>query len=82
MLLKLYPDHPWRTERFSKDTTTYWKNLENQVLFSSLESNFPKKKFMDELGQKLGVKDWKDWYKVKSDDIMNNGGVYLSNFPL
>lgn len=30
---------------------------------------------MDELGQKLGVKDWKDWYRIKSDDIMNHGGV-------
>lgn len=43
----------------------YWKDVENQ------------RRFITEIGEKLGVKKIEDWYNVSRNDIMKQGGRAL-----
>src|SRR5690606_10752133 len=57
MLKKVYPEHEWDPLRFGKVPQGYWHNLDNQ------------RKFLDRIGEELGVKELDDWYKVDSEEV-------------
>lgn len=48
-------------QRKSNSTVEHWKNIEAQ------------REFFDKLAQKLNVNTFEDWYKVKYDDVVENG---------
>lgn len=64
MLRDTYREHPWEIGKFSKAPQSYWSSSHSQ------------KKFILELGEKLGIKtgDYASWYKITVDDILRHGG--------
>jgi len=58
LLTVVYPHHPWDLSRFASKPRHYWTSLENQ------------KRFMDELGRKIGVKELDDWYCVQGSKLI------------
>lgn len=67
LLKAVYSDHPWDDSLFAKRPQSYWKSRENQ------------RKFMEELGRKLGISpdDFEAWYKVTTFDLIENGASTL-----
>lgn len=69
LLTAVYPNHSWEISKFSKKPQNYWQSLENQ------------KRFMDELGQKIGVsseEELEKWYGYTYELLDQNGGRGLS----
>jgi len=64
MLQNVYKDFEWDPLRFSQVPRNYWVSMENQ------------RRFMDDLGLKLGIPpgDYAAWYKVSYKTIIENGG--------
>jgi len=64
-LMKLYPEYPWDPLRFQVVRRNTWKSEANR------------KEFMDNIGKKLGVEHWEDWYKFVQRDVLNQSrGAY------
>jgi len=61
LLAAVYPDHPWNVAKFAKRPQRYWSSLENQ------------KKFMDELGETIGLRDLNGWYSINMTDLLPLG---------
>jgi len=67
-LLSIYPRHPWDLSKFSfRDTGMLNDKAKQRELF-------------DEIGKKLNVKTWEDWYKVNSKDVKDLSPTLLSYF--
>ena len=69
LLSKVYPNHPWDLSKFASKPSNYWASMENQ------------KRFMDDLGTKIGIsseKDFARWYEQSSRIVADNGGSGLS----
>eukprot|EP01114_Cavostelium_apophysatum_P020381 TRINITY_DN6811_c0_g1_i1.p1 TRINITY_DN6811_c0_g1~~TRINITY_DN6811_c0_g1_i1.p1 ORF type:complete len:459 (+),score=101.36 TRINITY_DN6811_c0_g1_i1:103-1479(+) len=60
-----YPDHPWKTYRFSRVPTDFWKDPNNH------------RAFVEDLGKSLGFTTFEDWYKVKEEDFLQHHGSGL-----
>jgi len=77
LLTAIYPNHPWDISKFSKRPQNYWSSLENQ------------RRFMDELGKKLGINseaDFEKWYSQSVEVLAQQSGgglsnIYKKNFP-
>jgi len=67
ILNAVYPEVAWQPSLFASLPRNYWKS----------ESN--RKRFMDELGAKLGIieKEREGWYKVSSQTLSDHGGSAL-----
>jgi len=65
MLAAVYPDHSWDTSKFSRSLFNDWSSLENQ------------RKFMDNLGKKLGLHDLDGWYSVSTKELSPHVGGLL-----
>eukprot|EP01114_Cavostelium_apophysatum_P008802 TRINITY_DN2161_c0_g2_i1.p1 TRINITY_DN2161_c0_g2~~TRINITY_DN2161_c0_g2_i1.p1 ORF type:complete len:525 (-),score=71.58 TRINITY_DN2161_c0_g2_i1:75-1649(-) len=61
-ILNQFPWHRWKTEQVS---VKFWDAPENQ------------RAFFEQLFRQLSLKDWKDWYEVKSYVVSENGGKDL-----
>jgi hypothetical protein len=67
-LKEMFPEHKWEIIRFTKVPRHHWETLAAQ------------KKFMDDLGFKLGFNgDLSKWYSVSPGTISQNGGSGLLN---
>jgi len=69
-LVAVYPKHPWDASKFSIRPHAYWQSLENQ------------KKFMDELGKKIGIHSEADfdlWYEQPNSILKEHGGAGLAD---
>lgn len=62
-LSQAYPDHPWRVWRFKAVPNGYWLDSKNC------------RKFFEDVGQELGVKQMEDWYTVLAEDVEHCGGT-------
>jgi hypothetical protein len=60
-----YPEHDWDPAKFNKRTNKFWMDAKNR------------KQFFDNLALKLGITKYEDWYKVRTIDVVNNGGNAL-----
>jgi len=77
LLAAVYPEHPWDLSKFSVKPQRYWSSIVNQ------------RKFMDELGKKIGVNseaELEKWYDRSPNLLLENGGgglskVYKHNLP-
>lgn len=69
LLTKVYPEVSWDPLHFTKTPKKFWSSLENQ------------RKFMDEIGIKLGIESGKEsrggWYKVSTQAVLDQGGRAL-----
>jgi len=66
LLAAVYPDFEWDPLRFDRSPRNYWKSLDNQ------------RRFLEQLGPKLGVKEGLDgWYSVSNLSVLENGGSGL-----
>ena len=63
LLNSVYPHHPWDLSKFSTKHRNYWSSIENQ------------RKFMDDLGVKLGVRSLDDWYSIRMTQLIPLGAV-------
>src|SRR5262245_37931359 len=61
----IYPEHSWDMNKMKSKPLGYWSIKENQ------------RRFMDELGKKLGVTRMDDWYDLTQDNIQRNGGLTI-----
>ncbi len=62
MLSSIYPEHEWLPWKFKKCPSKYW------------ESDINKRKFLEWVGNQLGVKRYEDWYTItaKVNTIVKN----------
>jgi len=61
LLMAVYPNHSWDLAKFSKRPQNYWASVENH------------RKFMDDLGKKLKLRDLDGWYSVSIIDLIPFG---------
>ena len=61
MIKNLVSNHEWDTTRFKSVPKHYWNNEANQI------------EFMNVLKERLNVKEWEDWYKITSKDLIDAG---------
>eukprot|EP01114_Cavostelium_apophysatum_P019887 TRINITY_DN6524_c0_g1_i1.p1 TRINITY_DN6524_c0_g1~~TRINITY_DN6524_c0_g1_i1.p1 ORF type:complete len:431 (+),score=67.85 TRINITY_DN6524_c0_g1_i1:54-1346(+) len=59
----VYPEHSWKTYKFDKVPSGYWKDLSHQRTF--LE---------DVVASKFGIQKPDDWYRVTNQQIIDCGG--------
>jgi hypothetical protein len=70
-LKSIYPDHPWEASRFKNVRPSdikpygYWTNIDNQ------------RAFMEQLAKRLQIQHLDDWYEVKTEAVVKNGGMML-----
>jgi hypothetical protein len=64
-LMNIYPEFGWKPWLFSSVCDGYWNKRSNVM------------KFMDWIGEKLGVKELDDWYKVTYRQVQQLGGYHL-----
>eukprot|EP01114_Cavostelium_apophysatum_P015052 TRINITY_DN4029_c1_g1_i1.p1 TRINITY_DN4029_c1_g1~~TRINITY_DN4029_c1_g1_i1.p1 ORF type:complete len:534 (-),score=127.16 TRINITY_DN4029_c1_g1_i1:1284-2885(-) len=62
MMKAIYPEHPWDEKKFEMKQST-WTDVKNQRIF------------FDWLAQKLNVKEWQDWYQIRTAAVSENGGA-------
>lgn len=62
VLSTMYPEYEWMPWYSTKCPSGYWDDFKNIM------------KFMENLAVVLNIKEMKDWYKITSSDISNNGG--------
>eukprot|EP01114_Cavostelium_apophysatum_P017651 TRINITY_DN5299_c0_g1_i1.p1 TRINITY_DN5299_c0_g1~~TRINITY_DN5299_c0_g1_i1.p1 ORF type:complete len:540 (-),score=100.78 TRINITY_DN5299_c0_g1_i1:292-1911(-) len=58
-------DFAWNLSHFKRKTASYWLSRESQ------------RSFLDELGKRLKISRWEDWYSVSQDTIGKHGGWTL-----
>ena len=63
----VFPEYEWRQWGFNAVHRGYW-TLQNQRLF------------FDDLGKKISVQRWEDWYQLKTKDVEEHGGSGFLNF--
>ena len=62
-LQDLYPEHEWvETECRPNVRNGYWEDVDNC------------RRFLDSVAQRFGVKERKDWQKVRNEDVVAMGG--------
>lgn len=64
-LQEYMPNYDWKEWRFYRVPNGFWKKPENR------------KRYMKWLGQKLGFRKPKDWYKLTREDVRATGGGAL-----
>ena len=52
LLQNVYPDYTWLPWKFAQTPKHYWDLVQNQ------------RKFMDWIGNNLGIKNMSDWYNI------------------
>eukprot|EP01114_Cavostelium_apophysatum_P003467 TRINITY_DN1335_c0_g4_i6.p1 TRINITY_DN1335_c0_g4~~TRINITY_DN1335_c0_g4_i6.p1 ORF type:complete len:879 (-),score=171.48 TRINITY_DN1335_c0_g4_i6:765-3401(-) len=67
-LMALHPDVKWRPWLFPVVPLGFWNDVKNR------------KDFMDDLAQKLNFTKWEDWYRVRHQDIVDNGGAAIMRY--
>ena len=67
LLMAVYPEHSWDLSRFAIKPRQYWSSLENQ------------RAFMDEMGDKLGLKDLDGWYAITVANVIPLGAKSILN---
>jgi len=67
LLASVYPNHPWDLSKFTKRPRNYWSSLENQ------------KRLIEELGEKVGVKDLDHWYSISASSLIPLGAGRVLN---
>jgi hypothetical protein len=65
-LAAAYPEHTWKTK--DHKSIGYWKDIKNQ------------RSFFDVLAVKLNVKKPEDWYSVRLDTVLMNGGSFIISY--
>jgi len=65
LLASVYPNHPWDVTRFPKRPQNYWTSIDHQ------------KAFMNELGERIGIRDLDGWYACSNQKLitMGAGGI-------
>lgn len=58
-----FPDHQWKSWRFSKVSNGFWRKLENQ------------RGFFEDVSQELSIKTPEDWYQCTSAQLVARFGV-------
>lgn len=62
LLKAIHPEHDWKEWLFEKTTGHFYDNKENKI------------RYLTWLGERLGYKNYEDWYGIKYEDILNNYG--------
>src|SRR5438128_464072 len=65
MLRHFYPQHEWLPWKFASVPKGFWDHKSNR------------RQFFDWLGKELHCSKMEDWYKLKQEQIYNNGGAGL-----
>jgi hypothetical protein len=63
----IYPDHNWQLWKFTQAGKSFWTEPANR------------KKYFDQLKNKLGILSAEDWYQVSTKQIEEHGGSELLN---
>jgi hypothetical protein len=65
MLMTCFTNINWLPWKFETISRRYWENSSNQ------------RQFFDYLAEKYAINSTEDWYEMKQEDIMDNGGSSL-----
>lgn len=65
LLSAVFPDYEWLPWKFDQCPRNYWNNVENQ------------RRFVDWVGNQLGVKEMSDWYKYTLQQFTSFGSSGL-----
>jgi hypothetical protein len=69
-LKEIYPEHQWKnvTQRKEYKPSKYWQDKQNQ------------RTFFDQLASKLHIQTQEDWYSVRLDTVIANGGYFVHTY--
>ena len=67
MVMELMPEYPWIEWKFLSVPRIYWESMENQ------------KKFINWIAKELKIESMDQWYQLRADDYVKNGGRDLMN---
>jgi hypothetical protein len=67
VLARAYPEHKWEPWRFQHVSAGHWNTVEHR------------REFCDHLFKALNLTKMEDWYGVKINQVLSNGGA-LSTF--
>eukprot|EP01114_Cavostelium_apophysatum_P001436 TRINITY_DN11234_c0_g1_i3.p1 TRINITY_DN11234_c0_g1~~TRINITY_DN11234_c0_g1_i3.p1 ORF type:complete len:383 (-),score=45.89 TRINITY_DN11234_c0_g1_i3:53-1201(-) len=65
-IITLYPEYEWKRQLFV--ARNYKKKIVGPT-FTLVEQ----RRFVDAVGRKLGIKQWRDWYKITVEDMAQHG---------
>ena len=65
LLSSIYPNYNWLPWRFNKVPSGYWNEVKEH------------RKFLDWVGEQMGLRNKSDWYNVTEKDIVRYGGSSL-----
>jgi hypothetical protein len=66
--MSVYPEHNWKVETSDRKPKGYWNDKSNQ------------RKFFDQLALKLNVKKPEDWFSVRLQTVLDNGGSFVKTY--
>lgn len=61
--MSIFPEFPFQIFKFESVPKDYWSKVKHQ------------RQFMDDIGKKLGIKNYSDWYSISSQTIKEFGGT-------
>jgi hypothetical protein len=66
----IYPEHNWPSIRQTTQYKPYgfWKDIKNQKIF------------LDNLANKLNITKPEDWYSVKVETVLREGGYFVLSY--
>lgn len=67
IVMEVFPNYSWEVSNFDS-SIGYLADLNVQ------------RNLLDKIGERLGVKEFKDWYKVTTSDVKKNGGITLLSY--
>jgi len=85
IVLSAYPSHPWRPWKFTRPPPKWFETLREKVLLNDKEAVSLLREFVDQVGQKLGVKSLEDWYSISAEQArpyLRHRLESLSSLPL